>query len=340
MSQLLTPISNGLDLDGTLANPFHQRESVQRVGGANKRKREASLTHIQPPSVYDSPEGGNSMHASETSGQAMSASNEHNPRPRKSRRNNSNSSSDDGYMSDSPPAYRGSKSLRKDLGPSTSHLHHAGYETDQPLSSIRSRPSSGAREQHHGPDRKALSRLQLPPKPAESARRIHDKIVSFLQGEFMRDAPSWNEFSLNCAQIKSLSNVVLLKIYWYAQGRLDDWVGAWTPEHLHRKKVEIVSLLRIYSRFVLTSGSTQKHVLGALGVSGDWYRECNETLSLAIAYGEGGERCEDARAVAASRDRTQKKRTRNSGPTDLLVLLRQVHEEYCERVNARREGSQ
>jgi hypothetical protein len=72
----------------------------------------------------------------------------------------------------------------------------------------------------------------------------------------------------------------------------------------------------------------------------DWYSECNETLSLAIAYGEGGERCEDARAVAASRDRTQKKRIRNSGPTDLLVLLRQVHEEYCERVNARRGESQ
>src|SRR6266702_2871810 len=85
---------------------------------------------------------------------------------------------------------------------------------------------------------------------------------------------------------------------------------------------------------------TQKHVLGALGITEDWYRECNETLSLAIAYGEGGERCEDARAVAASRDRTQKKRTRNSGPTDLLVLLRQVHEEYCERVNARRGEGQ
>ncbi|KAF8265797.1 hypothetical protein EI94DRAFT_1734555 [Lactarius quietus] len=320
MTQPLTPISNGLDLDGTLATPFHQRESVQRVGDAKKRKREASLTHIQPPQLYGSPEANNFVHAAETSRQATPI--EHNPRPRKSRRNRSISSFDDGYMSDSPPgSYRGSKSLRKDLGPSTSHLHHAGYETDQPLSSVRSRPLSRAQEVHHGPDRKVGSRLQLPPNPAESASRIHDKIVSFLQDAFMRDAPSWNEFSESCAQIMSLSNAMLLKIYWYAQGRLDDWVGASTPDHLHYKKVEI------------------KHVLGALGVSGDWYRECNETLSLAIAYGEGGERCEDARAVAASRDRSQKKPAQSYGPTDLLVLFRQVHEEYCERVNARREGS-
>lgn len=315
MVQPLTPVSNGLDLDGTLATPFHQRESVQRIGGAKKRKRETSLTHTQQPLVYDSLQGGNFRHASETPGQAISTPNEHNPRPRKSRRNASISSLDDGYMSDSPP---GAKSLRKDFGPSTSRLRHAGYETDQPLSSIRSRLQG----QYHGPDRKVRSRLQLPPNPVESAHRIHDKVVSFLQSEFMQDAPSWNEFSQNYAQIRSLTNAKLLKIYWYAQGRLDDWVGAWTPEHLHQKKVEM------------------KHVLSALGITEDWYRECNETLSLAIAYGEGGERCEDARAVAACRDRTQRKRTRSSGPTDLLVLLRQVHEGYCERVNARREESQ
>lgn len=241
MAQLLTPISNGLDLDGTLATPFHQRDSVQRVGGAKKRKRDASLTHIQPPALFDSSDGGNLVHAPETSGQAMSSPSDHNPRPRKSRRNRSVSSIDDGYKSDSPSgAYRGSKSLRKDLGPSASHLHHAGYETDQPLSSVRSRLSSRAREQHHGPDRNVGSRLQLPPSPADNARRLHDKIVSFLQNEFMQDAPSWNEFSQNCAQIRSLSNAMLLKIYWYAQGRLDDWVGASTPEYLQHKKVEIV----------------------------------------------------------------------------------------------------
>ena len=241
MAQLLTPISNGLDLDGTLATPFHQRDSVQRVGGAKKRKRDASLTHIQPPALFDSSDGGNLVHAPETSGQAMSSPSDHNPRPRKSRRNRSVSSIDDGYKSDSPSgAYRGSKSLRKDLGPSASHLHHTGYETDQPLSSVRSRLSSRAREQHHGPDRNVGSRLQLPPNPADNARRLHDKIVSFLQNEFMQDAPSWNEFSQNCAQIRSLSNAMLLKIYWYAQGRLDDWVGASIPEYLQHKKVEIV----------------------------------------------------------------------------------------------------
>ncbi|KAH8992882.1 hypothetical protein EDB86DRAFT_1427221 [Lactarius hatsudake] len=213
MAQPLTPISNGLDLDSTLATPFHQRESVQRVGGAKKRKRETSLTHIQLPSIFDSPESGNLVHAPETSGQAISTPKEHNPRPQKSRRNGSISSFDDGYKSDSPPAaHRGAKSQRKDFGPSTSHLHHAGYETDQPPSSVRLRPSSRAQEKYYGPDRKVCSRLQLPPDPVESADRIHEKVVSFLQDEFVQDASSWNEFSQNCAQIRSLSNAVLLKV--------------------------------------------------------------------------------------------------------------------------------
>jgi hypothetical protein len=82
--------------------------------------------------------------------------------------------------------------------------------------------------------------------------------------------------------------------------------------------------------------STQSDVLAALGVTEDWYQECNETLSLAIAYGERGERGEDPRAVAACRDRAPpKSRAGSSGPTGLLVLLRQVHEDYCERVGGR-----
>ncbi|KAI9442381.1 hypothetical protein H4582DRAFT_1277699 [Lactarius indigo] len=200
------------------------------------------------------------MHTPETSGQAVSTPNEHNPPPRKSRRNGSISSFDDGYKSDSPPrAHRGAKSQRKDFGPSTSHLHYAGYETDQPPSSVRPRPSSRAQEKYYSPDRKVLSRLQLPPDPVESAHRIHDKVVSFLQDEFTRDASSWNEFSQNCAQTRSLSNAVLLKIYWYAQGRLDDWVGAWTPGHLHHKKVEMVRRLSLDDscRPMLTSWYTE-----------------------------------------------------------------------------------
>jgi hypothetical protein len=80
---------------------------------------------------------------------------------------------------------------------------------------------------------------------------------------------------------------------------------------------------------------SQRHVLDALGVSEEWYRECNDTLSLVIAYGERGERWESPRAVAASRDRAPKSRAGSAGPTELLVLLREVHEEYCERVSGR-----
>ncbi len=89
------------------------------------------------------------------------------------------------------------------------------------------------------------------------------------------------------------------------------------------------------------SGS-QGHVLDALGVTEDWYWGCNETLSLVIAYGERGQRWESPRAVAACRDRAPPKSRPSHGAgssggptTDLLVLLGEVHEEYCERIRGR-----
>ena len=42
---------------------------------------------------------------------------------------------------------------------------------------------------------------------------------------------------------------------------------------------------------------SQGHVLDAPGVTDDWYRECNTTLSLVIVYGERGE---DVRDLALS----------------------------------------
>ena len=87
---------------------------------------------------------------------------------------------------------------------------------------------------------------------------------------------------------------------------------------------------------------SQGHVLDALAVTDDWYRECNETLSLVVAYGERGERWESRRVVAACRDRAPPKSHHLShgmeslgGPTDLLILLREVHGEYCERIQGR-----
>ena len=95
----------------------------------------------------------------------------------------------------------------------------------------------------------------------------------------------------------------------------------------------------------VSSCSFQGHVLDALGVTDDWYRECNETLSLVIAYGERGERWESHRAVAACRDRAPPKSRHSNygtgssgGVTDLLKLLREVHEEYCEGVRGRNSG--
>ncbi|KAI0267198.1 hypothetical protein BGY98DRAFT_1102240 [Russula aff. rugulosa BPL654] len=138
-------------------------------------------------------------------------------------------------------------------------------------------------------DRKMSSLLQPPPAPIEGSQRMYDKVASFLQDMFMEDALEWNKFSRDCAH-----------------GRLETWVGSRLPKHLN-KEVEI------------------GHVLDALGVTDDWYRECNETLSLVIAYGERGERWECPHAVAACRDRAPPKSCHSS----------HVHEEYCETVRGR-----
>jgi hypothetical protein len=71
---------------------------------------------------------------------------------------------------------------------------------------------------------------------------MHDKIVSFLQDNFMEGASHWNGFTRDRTRVGSLSNVALLRVYWFAQGRLDTCVGSRLPKHLNNKKVEIVSV--------------------------------------------------------------------------------------------------
>jgi hypothetical protein len=329
----LTPVSNHLGLDGIHTTAS---EVGQWSGGARKRKRETSLNQVQE-SPFGSPAARSmpTFHHEQYYG-----------RPWKSRRNNPISSSDGGgYMSDSPPAaYRSQRvQQRREQTHSGSFLDRSGYETDpdQPSPSVvraRPGPSSGsnAAQGLSSSDRKMSSLLQPPPTPMEGSQRMHDNVVSFLQDKFMEDTLDWNEFFRDRAHVGSLSNSALLRIYWFAQGLLETWVGSRLPKHLNNKKLEIVSC-RCFSVFMFNVRFSQGHVLDALGVTDDWYRECNETLSLVIAYGERGERWESPRAAAACRDRAPPKSRHPShgGPTDLLMLLREVHEEYCERIRGR-----
>jgi hypothetical protein len=244
----LTPVSNRLDLDGIHTTPPDHKEVGQRSGGAKKRKRETSLRRIQQP-PFGSPESRNLSDTIEATAsppaRSMPSSHEHYDRPWKSRRSNPISSFDGGYMSDSPPtAYRSQRVQRRDQTHPGSRLDRSGYETDQPLPSVRARLSRGmtaAQEQHQGSDRRTSSLLQPPPTPVEDSRRMHDKVVSFLQDNFMEDTLHWNEFARDRVHVGSLSNAALLRVYWFAQGRLDTWVGSRLPKHLNYKKVEVVS---------------------------------------------------------------------------------------------------
>jgi hypothetical protein len=234
----LTPVSNHLGLDGIHTT---QSEVGQWSGGARKRKRETSLSQVQQ-SPFGSP-AARSMHE------------ENYGRPWKSRRNNPIPSSDGGgYMSDSPPAaYRSQRvQQRREQTHPGSFLDRSGYETDQPSPSVvrapRPGPSSGSNA-IQGSDRKMSSLLQPPPAPMEGPQRMYDKVASFLQDKFMEDTLDWNEFSRDRAHVGSLSNAALLRIYWFAQRRLETWVGSRLPKHLNNKKVEIVSC-RCFSVFM------------------------------------------------------------------------------------------
>jgi hypothetical protein len=231
----LTPVSSHLGLDGIHTTPS---EVGQWPGSTRKRKRETSLSHVQQSPF------GSSM------GRSMPTSHEqYHSRPRKSRRSNPISPPVGGYVSDSPPAVhrsqRAQQQQRRDQTHSGSRLDRLGYETDQPSSSVgRARLSSGstaAAQCSGSSDRGMSSLLQPPPTPVEGSQRMHDKVVSFLQDKFVEDTQDWNEFTRDRAHVGSLSNAVLLRKYWFAQGRLDTWVGSRLPKHLNYKKVEIVS---------------------------------------------------------------------------------------------------
>jgi hypothetical protein len=240
----LTPMSNVLDLEGIPATPLNLEEPGQWALGARKRKRGTSVSHIQPP-LFDSSDGRNLTSPFDVSARTVPTPYEHDSRPRKSRRSNPLITPFDGggYMSDSPPTTT-LRAQRKDQIASSSRLHSsAGYETEPSV-----RPSGGetmvvAQEQRHGgSDRRIRSLLQPPPTPSESAaQRMRDKVISFLQDDFMQDASKWNEFTRDRAQIGSLSNVMLLRIYWFAQEQVDKWLGTRAPPHLNYKEVEIVS---------------------------------------------------------------------------------------------------
>jgi hypothetical protein len=228
----LTPVSDHLGLDGIHTTPS---EVGQWSGGARKRKREASLSQVQ-----QSPFGSSAAWSMPTLRE------EYYGRPWKSRRNNPISSSDGGgHMSDSPPAaYRSQKvQQRREQTHPGSFLDRSGYEMDQPSPSVvraRPGPSSGPNAAQ-GSDRKMSSLLQPPPAPMEGSRRMDDKVASFLRDKFMEDTLDWNEFSRDRAHVGSLSNAALLRIYWFAQRRLETWVGSRLPKHLNNKKVEFVS---------------------------------------------------------------------------------------------------
>ena len=231
----LTPVSNRLGLDGIHTTPS---EVGQWSHSARKRKREPSLDQVQ-----QSPFGSPAARSIPMCGQYCG-------RPRKSRRNNPISSSDGGQMSDSPPvAYRSQRvQKRREQTHSGSFLdRRSGYETDQPSPSVvvraRPGPSSGsnAAQGSSSSERKMSSLLQPPPAPMETSQRMHDKVALFLRDTFMEDNLDWNEFCRDRAHVGTLSNVTLLRIYWFAQGRLDIWVGSRLSKHLNNKKVEIVS---------------------------------------------------------------------------------------------------
>ena len=124
-----TPTNARIELQYLRLDGIHATASEvgQWSGGARKRKRETSLSHVQQFQLpFGSPAARSllTLHDEQYYG-----------RPWKSRRNNAISSDGGGYMSDSPPAaYRAPQGIqrRREKTYSGSFLDRSGYEMDQP----------------------------------------------------------------------------------------------------------------------------------------------------------------------------------------------------------------
>ncbi|KAI9456607.1 hypothetical protein F5148DRAFT_366913 [Russula earlei] len=182
----IAPLSINLDLDGIHTTSGH-KEVDPWSGRTRKRKREASLGHIQR-SPLDSPESHNFTSVTDASAATRPTPTppEHYARPWKSKRADPISNPDcGGYMSDSPPTpHRRLRAQRRDpiASTSTPSSHHTGYETDQPFSSVPLRLSSGkmtAQEQYQGSDRELSLLLQPPPTPS-GGPPAHTRQIGFV----------------------------------------------------------------------------------------------------------------------------------------------------------------
>ena len=116
---------------------------------------------------------------------------------------------------------------------------------------------------------------------------MHDKVASFLQDKFMEDALEWNKFSRECTHVGSLNNAALLILV--CAGATGNLGRIETSEASEQESGNCEHFCVYVSwHFLNCNGFLffQGHVLDALGVTHDWYRESNETLSLVIAYEE------------------------------------------------------
>ena len=109
------------------------------------------------------------------------------------------------------------------------------------LDGIHTTPSEVGQRSGRSSVRKMSSLFQLPPTPVEGSQRIYNKVASFLGDKYMKVTLDSNEFSRDHTHVGSLSNAALLRIYWFAQGRLETSVGSRLLNLLNNMKVEIVS---------------------------------------------------------------------------------------------------
>ena len=121
------------------------------------------------------------------------------------------------------------------------------------------------------------------------------------------------------------------KVQKYATGR------ALAPAECERRIIEQVSQLP-FSGCRINTDSLQKHVLAAMQVTEAWYEIVRETLSMMMAYGPNGQRGADPRVVkAANERRPSDTRLGVVRWTRLLLLLREVHDEWSKSQNTPRE---
>ncbi|VDC01836.1 unnamed protein product [Peniophora sp. CBMAI 1063] len=253
------------------------------------------------------------------------------------------SSPERGHGPGASPSFSQASAAADFHAPTSSTFSPAPLEPSQPPDDFNPLPSPAPAQNEPEPEPEPLAQPSPPPvDPAIAhllpldispttyvasemptfADNIDQMMAARLTNTLRMDGFGFKDFQEKLTAGQALSNERALHWYRWVHEKVQKYANetARAPAECERRLVE------------------PKHVLAAMQVTEEWYGIVRETLSMMMAYGPGGQRGANPRVVQAATDK--KPRDARLGVvrwTHLLLLLREVHDEWSRSQNAPRE---